>query len=156
MAKVIYTCGPMTGLTPKDASEWREIVERELGDAFVVLSPLRVEGALLPKDEVIGALPDSKEPTLQGAAIYHRDIFDIDRTDILLANLTNVPDGPCIGSVFEIGYAAALKPKPAIIVVAPAGSVFARHPLITTPANVVFETLAEAIYHIRHNFEVFR
>ena len=151
----VYTCGPMTGLTIEAATVWREYVEKELGEDFIILSPMRVEGTYLKKEKTIGALPKTTEPVLQGPAIYHRDIFDIERSDILLCNLNDAPEGPCIGSIFELGYAAALRPQPAIIVVARKDTVFARHPLITTPASIIFEELEPAVEHIKLNFGVF-
>ncbi len=156
MSLKIYLCGPMTGLTPEQASDWRAAAEVALAPfGFTILSPMRVEGNLLKPGQKIAALEKTDEPALQGTAVYHRDMFDLDRTDILLCNLNDVPAGPCIGSVFEIGYCAAKHPKPAIIVVARKGTAFRRHPIITTPAHAIFEELAPAYAFIIANFAVF-
>jgi nucleoside 2-deoxyribosyltransferase len=146
----------MTGHTPEQASEWRAQADEKLTPfGFIVLSPMRVEGKLLHPGQKIAALEKTEEPALQGPAIYHRDIFDLDRTNILLCNLNDVPPGPCIGSVFEIGYCARMEPKPAIIVVARKGTAFRGHPMITTPAHAIFEELEPAYEFIINNFAVF-
>lgn len=152
---VVYTCGPMTGLTPEAASEWREHVEARLvPEGFTVASPMRIEGKQLESGVPIAALPDTKEPTLQGPAIYHRDMFDLDRTDILLCNLNDLPPGPVIGSTYEIGYVDALG-KAAIVIVAREGNPFRHHPLITTPADILYDELDPALDFIIANFGIY-
>jgi len=156
MQQVIYLCGPMTGLTPEQASAWREEATAKLTpQGFICASPMRVEGKLLKPGQTMAGLEDTDEPALQGPAIYWRDMYDLEQTNILFCNLNDVPLGPCIGSVYEIGFCDALRPRPARIVVARKDSPFRRHPMITTKADAVFEELDPAYDFIIANFGLF-
>ncbi len=155
MNQVIYLCGPMTGLTPEQASKWRADAEATLAPfGFVIASPMRVEGKLLAPGKKIKAVEETNIPAMQGAAIYWRDMYDLDNTDILLCNLNDVPDGPCIGSIFEIGYVAGQR-KAAILIVARPETLFRQHPMMTTPAHAVFDELEEAYEFIKLNYSIF-
>lgn len=99
----VYLCGPMTGETYDQATDWREDVDNNLGCRGIdTISPLRGKAFL----EVGGVLGNTNSSSpLEGAAgIVTRDHWDVSRCDILLVNFLGAKI-VSIGSCFEIAWA---------------------------------------------------
>lgn len=151
----VYLCGPMAGKTLEEAAEWRKYVARVLEPlGFRIISPIRGEEKNLVEDgkfTVDGEGRGTKNPVMHPKSIYTRDMFDIRQSDILLANLAGAPQSST-GSTFELGYAAALSIP--ILMVAEKGSVYEQHGITREAADVVFETLDEAVAYLAEIYTV--
>ncbi len=96
----IYFAGPITGLTYEDAADWREAwAPRFEALGHTIASPLRGKESLRGKGVLSGVFDEGK-------AAVHRDLWDIDRSDIVLTNLEGA-EIPSVGTIAEIGYAYA-------------------------------------------------
>ena len=87
----VYLAGPITGLTWKDATEWRDTVRCVLQPFGIsCYSPLRAKNYLSHLDENNGGIADSypKElsPLSTGRGITTRDRWDATRCDVLFVN----------------------------------------------------------------------
>ena len=102
----VYLSGPITGLTPKEASGWRDhAAERLVGEGdFVVRDPLRGTARKFPsrKKFVYRNYPDV--PDMSGRAFVMRDYYDVMTSDAMLCNLLGAKI-VTIGSVCEIAWA---------------------------------------------------
>ena len=110
-APTVYLGGPITGATYQEATGWRQDIAAALeAYGFRCLSPMRrykhtneyyKNGKPIPrlKDD----MPDSTE-AMEG------DLADIREADYVLINFLD-STYPSIGSLVELGYAAALKKK---------------------------------------------
>lgn len=111
----VYLCGPIAGKTYGEATDWREeAIEVLTGMGYDVYSPMREKHEL--KDQ-FDNMPLDPTADLHMGGPFGRDVFDIDRSGIVLANLLEM-DVPSIGSVWEMGYAFA-KEKFIILVIQP-------------------------------------
>ncbi len=111
----VYLCGPIAGKTYGEATDWREeAIETLTGMGYDVYSPMREKLAL--KDQYDNAPLDPTADLNMGGP-FGRDVFDIDRSDIVVANLLEM-DVPSIGSLWEMGYAFG-KEKFIVVVLPP-------------------------------------
>jgi len=114
--KCLYLAGPISGLSYKEATTWREEVARELTRFGVkCLSPLRAEVHLRNHE---GLLSDCQTPEENLAAgcqvlamstqrgVVERDKFDCTRCSVLFINLLGAKK-ISVGSMIEIGWANA-------------------------------------------------
>ncbi|KKN06401.1 hypothetical protein LCGC14_1077620 [marine sediment metagenome] len=101
----VYLSGPMSGLTPKQASGWREKTTKQLVDAgFEVADPMRGTEKLHSGRKKLR--PDKypeNEPSLSDKAFVQRDKFDVKRSDIILVNLLGAPERS-VGTICEIAF----------------------------------------------------
>ncbi len=102
----VYLSGPISGLTPKEASEWRDYAaERLVGEGnFVVRDPLRGTARQFPRRKkfVFKNYPDV--PDMTGRAFVMRDLYDVLTSDAVLCNLLGAKT-VSIGSVCEVAWA---------------------------------------------------
>ena len=99
----VYLCGPMTGETYKQATEWRNDVAYKLNVLGIdTINPLRGK-AFLEVDGVLGNT-NGRSPLEGAAGIVTRDYWDVSRCDVLLVNFTGAKI-VSIGSCFEIAWA---------------------------------------------------
>ena len=101
----VYLSGPISGLTPKEAGEWREAVAERLVEAgFVVADPMRGTEKLHTSRKKIR--PDKypkDEPSLSDKAFVDRDKFDVRTSDIIFVNLLGAKD-KSIGTICEVAF----------------------------------------------------
>jgi len=111
MDYLIYLAGPITGLSWKDATEWRKnLIERfkDAGKAthnYIALSPLRGKEYLENETDIKDGYMSHKMSTPK--AITERDLNDVRRSDLLIVNLKNATK-ISIGTIIEIGAAKVL------------------------------------------------
>lgn len=137
----VYLCGPMTGCTWGQCSDWRTYVEGRLNAGIGVLSPLRHK----TYKEVNGVIKHVDEESLMSSAkaMTERDRNDVKRADMVLANFLGAEDKSC-GSMIEFGWADAQR-IPIVMAVEAEGNPH-DHPLVTTLAGWRVETLDDAIH----------
>lgn len=117
--KVIYLAGPISGLTSKEATEWRHAVKEQLEPLDIkCLSPLRANVHLRNSEGLLDAndnLSDTQESLDSGCQILamstqrgvvERDKFDCINANMILVNLLGAKK-VSIGTMIEIGWANA-------------------------------------------------
>lgn len=137
--KSVYLCGPITGLSYGECTDWRKHVAKELADDIVPLSPMRGKQYL----EDCGRIEMSYEKTVlsRAAAITCRDRRDVMECDLLFANFLGAKV-VSIGSVIELGWADAFR-KP-IVFVAEKDNIH-HHVIVDELCGFQVETLEEGI-----------
>ena len=136
----IYLVGGIGGLTYTKATEWRNEVKRAFVGLAECLDPMRGKDDALEGSE---SMQDSYEGFLlcQRKAICARDLNDIRRADLTLANFLGV-QMISRNSLFELGFAVALS-KPIIVVSEPDN--FNLCSFVAESAAVVMPFLQEGI-----------
>ena len=147
--KRVYLCGPITGITYEQAEEgWRQYAEKFLaGFGIESLSPMRGKYFLKGIGGPIGDnLPHMEaEAVTSRKGIVTRDRWDVQRCDVVLANLTGA-GRISIGSVVEYGWADAFR-KPIVTVIEKGGNVH-EHSFIRELSGFVYDDLDEALANI--------
>lgn len=140
MGETIYLAGPIVGLSYPDAANWRIEVTPELVAAgYRVLDPLRAE-RVLALDFADRPISDTNWAGVVEDP-FKRDVWDIRRCDVVLADLT-LERKVSRGTSFELGMAYALGKG---IVLVTTTAVDKLHPFLKGPATVVCATLEDAI-----------
>jgi len=140
----VYLAGPILGKTYTECRfSWRQEVALRMLPGITVLSPMRHEGHL---SEHIGPIDDdvidyADHYFSEAKAIFAKDVLDIRRCDIVLANFLGATQ-PSLGTVSEIGMAFILNKT--IITVMEPGNVHV-HPFVTEPSVLVLDNLDDAI-----------
>jgi nucleoside 2-deoxyribosyltransferase len=115
---LLYLAGPITGLGYSDALDWREDVRTRLASSaphVECIDPMRAKQHLADLQSIgphghAGGL-------LNSHAVVARDMWDVDRSDVILLNLTGARQ-ISIGSMVELGRASA-RGKFVIVVLPP-------------------------------------
>ena len=142
MEFLIYTAGPITGLTYIGATDWREYVESRMPDHILTMSPMRGKQRLeLEKEEVI---KDSYEnnPLTSEKGISARDFNDVQRADLLLVNFLGA-ERPSLGTAMEIAWAKVLN-IPIVMVIDKEGNPH-DHAMIRNACGFIVHDLDHAI-----------
>lgn len=141
---LVYLAGSITGLTFREASEWRERARLMLEDVADVADPMRGKQSIANNPDPLDCQYPGKGKLLEPKAIFHRDRNDVGRSDALLVNLSQI-DKPSIGTAFELAWSFELR-IPAIVIIRPEQ---ARHPFIVGSATVMVENLEEGVRVVR-------
>lgn len=118
----IYLAGPITGCTYDQARNgWRKDFAEMMPDHVECLSPMRFKDDLKDETDIDGS-PDMYHDSLfaTGKGITRRDMFDVRRSDMIVANLLNeeINDKVSIGTSVEFGWANAFR-VPLVMIVDP-------------------------------------
>lgn len=140
MNGLVYLAGPMSGLTPGDATDWRRWVSWELAkDKIKTLSPMRDTDLMDPAAPI---RPHGYDGFLIGdRAALCRDLLDIKRADVIVVNFLDAKR-PSLGTAWEIG-AARMADKP-IVVCCEAGNIH-EHALLKESAGYLVVRLEDAV-----------
>ena len=101
----IYLAGPISGLSYKDCTQWREDFARAVEPSIQCYSPMRYksylsnEGVIKDQYDQITTTPLSTQK-----GIMTRDFFDCERADVIVANLLNSKK-VSIGTCMEMAWA---------------------------------------------------
>lgn len=138
----VYLAGPITGVSYGQATDWRETFGLVCKNVHTV-SPMRgkeyMRGQTMT-DPLVSGTVDPKRMMGIPQNIFSRDVFDIRRSDAVVANFLD-STRVSIGTVFEIGLARALGKM--IIVVMEPGNIH-EHTFIKEAANFVVTNLKDA------------
>lgn len=116
MKPKIYLAGPISGLSYKEATNWRDYVTPKLTDVFHVLTPLRGKEYL--RDETaLAAQGYSKKPLSTAKAITNRDRNDVKNSAVVLMNLLGAKI-VSIGTMIELAWADRFE-VPVVLVMEP-------------------------------------
>ncbi len=177
----VYLCGPMAANTYEQANGWRlHAFERLEPYGITVVSPMR-EKDMFDNSTLMGVDYSTfgDVPELRAASIFTRDCYDVDHANIILANFTDlgkawrqVPYGegnggdrddwrwtqdvaiPSLGSDMEMAR-AEVRGIP-IVMVAPEGNYYRKHPFSIVCADIIFDELDSACSWIIKNFKPYR
>lgn len=145
--KAVYLSGPITGLDYSNARwGWRSAIRDLIDPDITVLSPMRHEGHLAELAEPMSIEALNKHAQTNPHLFSHpkmivqKDELDIEQCSIMIVNLLGAT-AVSQGTIFEIGYAAALH-KPIIVIREP-GNVH-NSPFVSESAVKVVDTIEEA------------
>ena len=99
---LIYLAGPITGLSYRGATSWRDYVMDNLPEYLVGMSPLRAKSYLKDEQQIKGSYDETILSSQRG--LFARDFFDCNRCDALFVNLAEAKE-VSIGTVMEIAWA---------------------------------------------------
>lgn len=141
----IYLAGPMSGLTWRQALEWRRECEAELSSRWRLINPVRAQ---VPEENMDDVIPYSTQLNTEkvdievtATAITAQDEFYIDQSDWILANFLFAPK-VSIGTVWELGYGWRARKK--IYSIIEPGSEH-DHPFVRRRSHVFTPDLPDAI-----------
>ena len=147
----VYLAGPISHETYDDVTEWRnQVTVRLVQIGFRVLNPMRGKEAL--RD--VGLLKPTgyaAEGILSGKSLVRRDLGDIVAADAVIINFAGARE-KSLGSIAELGYARG---KGKHVVVVMSADDIHDHIFVHELADVVVETLDEAISWLRTLYEAY-
>lgn len=145
--RFVYLAGPISGLSYKEAVNWRDSVQKLFLPGIVGVSPMRMK-EWAKKIKIIKdvtqyeKVAEDAEFLISGEsrAINTRDMMDCREVDMIFAYLPKEFNDrrPSWGTAKEIGYAAAFK-KPIVLVTDDKG--LAAHPLYREDCGWIVPTL---------------
>jgi nucleoside 2-deoxyribosyltransferase len=136
----IYLAGPIAGCTYKGATDWRKkFAERALELGYNVYSPMRGKEFLSRIRRLRTHGYDN--PTSTDKALVRRDSFDVERADVVLANLLGA-ERVSIGTMFELAWGYMLG-KFVLVVMAHDDKLHS-HAFVEQSASVIVESLEDA------------
>lgn len=140
--KSVYLCGPITGLSYGEVTDWRKLAARLLAPDIVPLSPMRGKGYLKDEEDI----GHSYEKTILSTrkAITARDRRDVMNCDMMIANFLGAKT-VSIGSVIELGWADAFR-KPTVLILEEDGSnIHDGHPIVEDICGFRVSKLEDAV-----------
>lgn len=102
----VYLAGPITGLSYGETTDWREQFASRLPNWIIPLSPMRGKSYLKHEVEIADRYDEAIMST--GKAITTRDRWDVQRSDVMVANLLGA-ERVSIGTMIEFGWADAAR-----------------------------------------------
>lgn len=137
----VYLGGIISGLSFKDANEWREIAQKKLEMYGIqAASPLRGKDHLAD-ETVLHKMGYEKKVMSSQKGITTRDRWDVMSSDLIIMNLLGAKS-PSIGCSMEIAWADLLR-KPIVAIMEP-GNVH-EHCMLLECVNFRVHTVDEAI-----------
>lgn len=143
---LVYLCGPISGLTFGECTDWREYATRAFPPHIQGVSPLRAKRFLADKGKLEGPYG---YPLATSRGINTRDLFDVRRATVVLANLLGCLKGDpkirvSIGSVGEMAIAHDHR-IPVVCAIEPDGLNIHDHPMLNEWIDYRVTSLDEAI-----------
>jgi hypothetical protein len=137
--KALFLAGPLTGISYKDALDWRKYVESKLPADIIAFSALRGKGYVTNERVLKDVYPEHLLSTPQGTVT--RDRYDVSRCDALFVNFLRA-DRISIGTIMEMGWADARRVP--IILAMEEGNIH-DHAFVRQVAAFIADDLDEAI-----------
>jgi len=141
----VYLCGPITGMTLPEATNWRRTVVAALAGEARFIDPTRDNSDTTRQSENAATRSLTAGRLLHGKRTVTRDRFDVRRADLVLACFLGAKT-VSIGSVGEIFWADAMG-KP-VIVVREEDNLH-NHDMLNEIAGWIFDNLDEAIVQVK-------
>jgi nucleoside 2-deoxyribosyltransferase len=145
----VYLAGPISGLSYGEATDWRELVKKELAAYGIVgLSPMRGKEYLQGER----AIADSYKEHIMSTdrAIGTRDAYDVRRSDAVLFNFLGA-ETLSGGSFIEVGMAHAWRKLIVVVMEESKGDLrnVHDHGMLRDYAHWVVPDLEAAVYVLR-------
>lgn len=123
----VYLAGPIFGCRYSEATRWRTTIAKGLAPHGVeIFDPMRGKSELSQAQTIAECYPQI--PGCDARAILARDRFDVQRSDLVIANCKWDPTRQSVGTIIELGWADAWR-KPVIMIADP-DSAMLRHPMV--------------------------
>jgi len=146
----VYLAGPIAGLSYGDAVSWRVEAKRDLACyGITAYSPMRAKESLAGKGPLAAAWSSPSEEALSPHSVFKRDMADIQRADLILANLQGATR-VSIGTMIEFGVAHRLD-IPIVVVMDKADIHW--HIFVLEVATLICPTVEEAVAWIGNVFD---
>lgn len=139
----LYLCGPITGLSWEDCTDWRQDLALQLSDVADCYSPLRHKHYLSEEKSIKDEYADTFFSSQR--AIFGRDMFDVRSSDILFVNLLGAKR-VSIGTILEIG--AAWEGRKTVVIVMEADNIH-QHSMVRELTPWIVETLEAGVDVVR-------
>lgn len=139
---LVYTAGPITGVSYSGCTEWRDQLRDQLDKSILTLSPMRGKQFIEERSRggvVAMAYEASALASVKG--INTRDFFDCQRADAIFVNFLGA-EKVSIGTVMEIAWARAFG-KP-VVCVMEKNNVH-NHSMLNYACGYIVETLEEGV-----------
>ncbi len=146
----VYLAGPITGLTYRGATDWRNQVKYELAPDVIGASPMRGKDYLAALPGLIGGSPEEaymKEVISSQRGILGRDRNDVRTADVVLMNVLGAKI-VSIGTMIEAGWADAYR-IPIVLVMEPGVENVHNHVMLDGLATYRLDNLQDAVHLIR-------
>lgn len=145
----VYLSGPITGLSYRGCTEWREYVTRELAAAGIrAISPMRAKDYLSHLECISGTGEEYAHLSVLSMpqGVITRDRFDSMRCTLMLVNLLGAKR-VSIGTVMEIAWADARR-TPIVCAIEDSGNPH-EHMMLLQAIGFRVPTLEEAIHCVK-------
>lgn len=140
----IYLVHPISGLSADDVFDYYVKTKARLQDLYDVLTPMYGKKFLRCEKEF--KAHDYKHPCTTNHAIFNRDKWMVQQSDIIYANFEKA-QGISIGSMMELAWASMLGKH--VVVTMPENNIHA-HAFVFEAASVIYNTHEEAMIYL-HN-----
>jgi nucleoside 2-deoxyribosyltransferase len=141
----IYLAGPISGKTgPEVVDYFKSMSETLKGIGFDVASPMTGKDSM--RTELKFKAEGYGNPVSSNHAIFERDKWMVQNSNIILCNLSTATERVSIGSMYELAWASYLG-KHTIVVMGKEN--IHRHAFVLEAADVVFETMEEALEYLK-------
>ncbi len=140
----VYLAGPIASRDLEGATIWRAQAKNLLRNFGIQgYSPLRGKEHLVPQTGPIGSNTDNyiPNPLTSAKGITARDRYDVQSSNLMIANLLGMTDKPT-GTAIEFGWADAFS-VPVIMIIEASGSL-AEHPMLVEIAGFRVESVEAA------------
>lgn len=137
---ICYLAGPITGVSFKGATDWREDAKENLDPSIAGMSPLRGKKYLSQEKSIEHTYEDIALSSAKG--ITARDHNDCKRSDALLVNLLG-SETVSIGTVMEVAWAGAYGVP--IVLVMDKDNIH-QHAMLRETAGFIVESLEEGVH----------
>lgn len=136
----IYCVHPISGLTPDEVFAYYNGIRDKLSKFYDVLIPMTGKSSLRCAKE-FRAQGHDESPIAGNHAIFERDRWMVQKSDVIYANLMGATTRVSIGSMFELAWASILGKY---VVLAMDKESIHRHAFVLEAADVVFNSAEEA------------
>lgn len=145
-SKRIYCVGPITGLNAEEVFSYYDKISMKLtGFGYEVLNPMTGKDHMRT-EENFKAEGYTCSPLTQDNAIFNRDRWMVEHSDIVFADFTRGTKRASIGTCFELAWASASGKL--IVSVIPDGNIH-NHVFIKQASAAVFETTEQATEYLK-------
>lgn len=139
----IYLAGPITGLSYKESTQWRNDFKNAVYPQIECFSPMRFKSYLSSEKVILDAYDQvTYSPLSTQRGVMTRDFFDCTRADIVVMNLLNTTK-PSLGTVMEAAWTYQAR-IPLVAIMEKEGNPH-DHGLIREAIGFRVETIEEAI-----------
>jgi len=141
----IYTAGPISGSRYEEVSRYFSLAKTSLESVgYTVFTPMLGKEALRTELE-FKAKGYENFPISTNHAIFNRDRWMVDSSDIIYANLSRSGERVSIGTCMELAWASD-KGKHVIVVMQKDN--IHNHAFVLEAADIIFETHGEALEYL--------
>ena len=140
----IYCVHPISGLDATSVFNYYDRIQKTLESyGYIVFSPMYAKNEL--RTEIKFRESDYRNPTCTNHAIFRRDSFMVNQSDVVFANFLSAKN-VSVGSCMELAWASWLH-KHTIVIMEKENP--HRHAFILEAADIVFETEEEALIYLK-------